>query len=211
MRTHTLLQHKTTVASLTLLFIAVPFAIKFQVIPPSPYTNFLALLTCTLICLYITRREKWKREHYDYRTTEKKKLKVYAIAYTVFTFVGILFLLVMKELLDLRLNLQIIQKKEFLLCVVPVCFLQVLSYRVFLLRKLETLTTSQKELIAINTILFAIMHVMFSWQFFVICIFAGVGFACMYQYFRNAVFMLVSQTILNICGALAGFFETSHG
>jgi len=203
MKTQTLLQDRKIIISyLVIIFIFPPIAIHYGVIPGGPLTNLITLAVCSISCILIMIREGWGFNELDLKI-EKGMPRVYI----VFTLVGIVFLLLMKYILGLELNFEVVQRKYFLAVFVPLCFLQVLCYRVFLIRKLKLLTQSKSRLVALNTIFFTIMHIMFSYKFIIICFLGGIGFAWVYLQYPSLVLMTISHSILNFTAALLGAFN----
>ncbi len=207
MRTYSILQKKPVVLSyLIIIFIIPPIGIKFNFIPSSPLTNFITLAVCTLACVLIMLKERWDLYEWDIKA-KTGTIKVYIKPYIWFTFFGLIFILVMKNILSLKYATDLFEKKYFWYLLIFICFLQVLSYRTFLFKKLGILVQDQKKLIVLNTIIFTTMHVMFSWKFIIICFLGGLGFGYMYYNYPSLLLMTISHSILNLAAALCGAFS----
>ncbi len=196
-----ILTHIKTVTAvyLTVLFVLIPLAIKFSILPQNPTTNFIALLVCTIVCILIMWIEGWTLNDFDLEFSIAK-----CIAYLFFTIIGILFLFFIKDWFKFKLDIEMVTSKEFLYPWIPLCVLQVLSYRVFLFKKLQLFTKCKIKLILINAALFTMMHIMFSQEFIFISMIGGLGFGCMYVYYPNSILMSLSHIILNFFATLIG-------
>jgi membrane protease YdiL (CAAX protease family) len=184
------------------IFFIPPLCINYRVIPVSSVTNLLTLFICSIVCIFIMNKEGWSLEDMDLKV--KKGM---IPAYVLFTVIGILFLLFMKYIFNLEFRFEIFQRKIFLALFIPLCLLQVISYNLFLLRKLKILTQSRIQLIVLGTIFFAFMHIMFSYKFIIICIIGGIGFSYIYLEYPNLILMTISHSILNMTAAFIGAFN----
>ena len=203
MKTKALLRNKAFIIFyLVIIFVAPPVFIGLEIIPKTPITNLITLIGCTLGCLAIMTAEGWKWEDYD--TKPKEGADMY---YLTFTLYGIIFVIIMKEILSLKVNLEVLNRPYFLALFMPICFMQVLTYNVFLIKKLMIFTENRATIVFIRTLIFSGMHLIFSFEFFIICLFGGVGFTYVYLAHPNIKRMWFSHSTLNFTVALLGAFS----
>ncbi len=197
-----------TIFTLLFIFIVPPIAIKMKYLKilDNSLTNFIVLGACTTFCVVKLLQEGW-----DWREELIKKVKSidrkYALAYIGFTVAGITFLLLMQFPLDLKFNPKSLKTLHFVL-VVPVCLAQVLSYWVYLPKKLQLFTKSKFGIVILCGIFFTVMHIMFTLKFIFICSIGGVAFYSMYAIFPNVLLMTMSHSTLNIFAGCMGAFNT---
>jgi hypothetical protein len=197
----------TEILTLMGIFVMPPLLIfmniKFHIIPSWFPLNFVALGMCTLFCFNSLKKEGW-----DWKSDFNfKKIPVnYYLAYSAFTIVGIISLLVVKDYLNLKFDPKSL-KNEHYLAVLPVCWAQVISYLEYLPRKLKLFAKSKFARIMLCALFFTFMHIMFKPEFIGICAVGGIAFAWIYEECRNSVLMTISHGILNIFTGFLGAFN----
>lgn len=205
-RIYSILQNKTIIAIYLIgIFIIPPIAIRFEWIPVTKMTNFITLFICTMLCIMIMCIERWSKSDWDLKPKNEVKM---SWSYLIFTMVGILVLILVKEIFHLKLDRSWIEKDHFRYLFIPLSFLQVVSYRTFLFKKLELFTNNKTQLIILSTIFYTVMHIMFSNIFILICFFGGLAFGYMYLKYRSLKLMTASHSTLNFTAAICGAFTT---
>jgi len=205
-RIYSILQKKVVIASYLIgIFIIPPIAIRFEWIPVTKTTNFITLFICTMLCIIIMCIERWGKSDWDLKPKDEIKM---LLPYTIFTVVGILALIIVKEISHLKFDRSWIEKDHFRYLFIPLSFLQVVSYRTFLFKKLELFTKNEKQLVLLSTIFYTVMHIMFSNIFIIICFVGGLAFGFMYLKYRSLKLMTGSHSSLNFTAAICGAFTT---
>lgn len=130
------------------------------------------------------------------------------IPYLLFTLLGVFFLVQLANNLQMQPMAVWWQSPHLLFLFLPVSLLQEIAYRGFLFYKLKQLTPSWFYLIAINTLLFAFLHVIYPVPLIMlpVAVASGVFFAVMYRYFPNLILISLSHAVLNFTAVLYGFF-----
>ncbi len=190
-----------------LIFLLPILLIKFGILPESVR---LLLLTLGVIAVgIIITRERWKAEDVGIRFDNIKKALP---TYTLFTAGGLILLILYANVLNLP-TLHVLGGKnaelKLILTFLPVSLFQEFLYRGFLMKMLKQIFKSETHtIILVNATLFALLHVIYPHQLFVIPLvfIGGVFFAAIYHKMPNLILVSVAHAILNYAALTLGFF-----
>lgn len=181
----------------------IPIMLLYYKVLPS-YSRIPLLLIITLFLYGITRYEKWNIHDFGIQKNWKK----YFLPYSLFTIVGVLFLLVVEEIDIATPMLSWWTNVRFLLLFIPLSILQELIFRGMLMNMLRKVFTSKWFIILLNASVFALMHIIYLHAYFTLPLtfIAGIGFAWIYYKYPNLVLISIAHSILNFTGMILGFF-----
>jgi membrane protease YdiL (CAAX protease family) len=170
--------------------------------------RFILLSVSSLFIYGIIRREEWSLKEMGIRHDNLKKALPF---YLVFTILGIVILLLIKDLAELPK----ITDKAFIIKTwvffLPISFFQEFAFRSFLIPRLKSVFHNKYTIIFINAILFTFLHIIYPNMAVVLPLIfvSGLLFAWLYLKYPNLVLISISHSILNILAMLLGFFLIS--
>lgn len=184
------------------LYVAPTILLYFGVIPPQ--FRVVMLLGVSLIMLGIIRHAHWTHEDIGISRPYLKGLLPYAI----FTAVGVLITFSLTKVAPHIPLVEWWEDVKFLLLFIPISVLQEVVFRGVLMNMLRRAFKSPVFIILLNSVVFALMHVIYIHSAFVLpfTFIAGIGFATMYYFYPNLVLISASHTILNFTAMILGFF-----
>jgi membrane protease YdiL (CAAX protease family) len=184
------------------LFIIPTLLIYFEVIPNELRAPLLFIVA--LLLYGIVKHAKWT--YADMGITKDFMKDI--VPYTIFTVGGVLFLIWLAHIVPHQPFLKWWSNLKFLLLFIPLSVVQEIVFRGILMKFLRKAFSSPVFIIALNSAVFAFMHVIYLNTTFVLpmTFIAGVGFAWMYYQYKNLILISISHTILNFVAMILGFF-----
>ncbi len=191
-------------AQILYLYIIPTLLLYYGVIPGQ--FRILMLFTVSLLMYGII-----KRSHWTYTDLGIKKNFLKDIApYTIFTLVGVGFILWLSQItsMHLKFSYQWWSDMKFLLLFIPISVLQEVVFRGILMRLLRHAFKNTAFIIVLNASLFALIHVIYDNSIFILpmTFIGGIGFAWIYYKYPNLILVSISHTILNFTAMALGFF-----
>lgn len=164
------------------------------------------LVLIFVITLGIIFFEKWNIFDLGIRIDNINESIIY---YTIFTLIGIIFLIILAKVLKNSPEKNFFKQKHFIFGFILLSILQEFLFRSFLILKLSIIFDSSFLIIIINSILFTFMHLIYfnKRSVLLLLFFSGVAFASLYLYFPNLILISVSHSILNYVAVMFGFFS----
>ena len=167
--------------------------------------RMLVLCAAMLFMYGVIQKEKISDETMGLKNkTFRKSL----IPYLLFTLVGAFIFIKLSH--ELAIDPRIIwwRHAHFLFLFIPVSLLQEIAYRGFLFPKLKQLTHKWWVIIAANTIIFTVLHVIYPTPGLMlpVAFFSGLGLSIMYRYYPNLLLISFAHAVLNFIAVLHGFF-----
>ena len=131
--------------------------------------------------------------------------------YFVFTFVGVISLIFISELVPEIENREVYEWWEdvrFLLLFVPISVLQEVVFRGILMHMLLKAFRNIPFIILVNASLFALIHIIYLNTDIILPVtfIGGIGFALMYYKYPNLILISISHTVLNFTAMILGYF-----
>jgi len=184
------------------LFVIPTLLLYFEVLPEN--FRFFMIFGVAVMLLGIVRHNKWTYEDMGIRKDFMKDI----VPNSIFTISGVLFLFWLARVVPHEPFLEWWESARFLLLFIPLSVVQEIIFRGFLMKMLQNVFSSPIFIIVLNSVIFAMMHVIYLNSIFVLpfTFIAGVGFAWMYYQYKNLPLVSVSHTILNFIAVALGFF-----
>jgi membrane protease YdiL (CAAX protease family) len=159
-----------------------------------------------LIAFSIVAYERWPMRKLGLRFDN---LRSALIPYALFTVVGVLSVLVVARLTDRIPRSHWWEDPFFRYYLVPICVLQEVVFRGFLMPVLQNLCRSATAVIVWNSLLFASPHVIYPDPAVALpAIFVGgIGFASIYQVYPNLLLVTASHVALNFVAVVYCYFS----
>lgn len=192
------------IAQIFIIFVLPVVLLYFKIIPADWRFIFLAL--SALFIYGILQKEEWTFEEMGIRHDNFKKSFPFYLVFTILG-IGALFLI------DYLFNFQVPNNKEFLiktwLFFLPISFFQEFAFRSFLMPRLREIYSKKFNVILLNSLLFALIHIIYPNLLVILPLtfFSGILFAWLYYKYPNLVLVSVSHSILNVTALLLGFFN----
>lgn len=194
---------KLMLVQIFLIFVLPVFLIYFNILPVS--WRMILLGISALVIYGIIRKEEWSYEdmglhHHNFNEAWW--------VYLSFTLLGVFVLFILHDIF----NMPDISSKTFIILTctffIPISFFQEFVFRVFLMPRLKAIYKNDLFVIFINTILFTLMHIIYSgWVVILPLVFlSGILFAWLYLKYPNMVLVSITHAVLNITAVLLGFF-----
>lgn len=186
-----------------LVFIAPVLLLQYSITPISFRT--LVLVGVVSLLVYILYKEQWTPKMLGYISRASKRE---ALAYTIFTIVGVIAIAQFGELIGNEEVTRWWTHPHFLYLFIIVSVFQEVAYRGFLIPALGKLSRSPFFIVILNASLFAFLHIIFPNLSIglPLAFIGGIGFALMYMRYPNLPMIMVSHAVLNFCAVLYGFF-----
>lgn len=186
-----------------LLFILPILLIKLGIIPVE--WRFVLLYIWLLLIIGLAFQERYSLKELGIRTDNVREA---IVPYTLFTIVGIVFILGIAYILDRQPAPESHRYGYFAFLFIPVSLVQEFIYRSYLLTKLERIFYSPTIAITINAFLFAFLHIIYPQPLalFPIGLLSGFAFALLYHRYPNLLLISLSHMILNYVTTLHCFF-----
>jgi len=131
------------------------------------------------------------------------------LPYIIFTALALVAILLLALFLHRKPSANWKKDPHFLYLFIPISFLQEFLYRGFLFPKLSSISTNFFWIILANTVLFALLHIIYNNRRINVLFasVAGLSFALMYYFSPNLILISISHAILNFFAVLFGFFS----
>lgn len=181
----------------------IPIMLLYYKVIPSSFRITLLLLIAFMI-YGIARYEKWANPEFGIQND----WKIYFKPYLIFTIIGVIFLLIVRELEFGIPMLNWWKNAKFLLLFIPLSFIQELIFRGVLMHMLRRAFSDKLFIILLNAAIFSIMHIIYLNAYFTLPLtfIGGIGFAWIYYKYPNLILISIAHTILNFMGMILGFF-----
>lgn len=193
-----------TLLQIVCLFI-VPVVLLYTGVIPGRY-RLLVLGVVSAIILGITIQEQWTLQQLGIRLDSIGE----GIApYLVFTVAGLIVIFGAAKLFHRYPVDRWWTKPHFVSLFLPISVLQEVTFRGFLMPKLESVLASALLAILVNALLFAFLHILYPQPRLNVPFgfLAGIGFAALYSFFPNLILISLSHSVLNFFAVLFGFFS----
>lgn len=189
-------------AQIIYLFILPVLLLYFKIIPIN--YRLLVLVAVSVIILGIVIFNKWSFNDFGLKKSFMKDFWPYFI----FTLLGSGFLFWISVITTHPPMVSWWKNIRFLFLFIPVSVLQEVAFRGVLMNMLRRAFSQPVLIIGLNSIVFALMHIIFINAIIVlpITLIAGIGFAWIYYKYPNLILISISHTILNFVGMVLGFF-----
>lgn len=189
------------------IFVLPVLLILFGVVPIEK-RGFL-LLVVGLVLMAIIFKEKWSLKDLGLRTDN---LKQSLLPYLIFTICGTLGIVLLAKILGRSAVVSWWEQPHFQYRFLIMSILQEFAFRGFLIPRLKLLFTSSFNVIAVNALLFAFIHLVFPQPLLLLSlgILGGISFAAMYYKYPNLVLITISHTIFNFLAVLFCFFSLNQ-
>ena len=131
------------------------------------------------------------------------------LPYVIFTSLALATIFLLSFFLHKKPSANWKKNPHFLYLFIPISFLQEFLYRGFLFPKLSSVSTNFFWTILANTVLFALLHIIYKNRRINVpfAFVAGLSFALMYYFSPNLILISISHAILNFFAVLFGFFS----
>lgn len=184
------------------LYIIPVLLLYFKILPGN--LRFMMLFGVAVLLFGIVKHSKWSYSDMGIHKDFMKDI----IPYSIFTVGGVFFLVWLAQIVPHTPFLEWEENAKFLLLFIPISILQEIVFRGILMNMLERTWKSVYFIIALNAVVFAMMHVIYLNSVFVLpmTFIAGVGFAWMYYQYKNLPLISAAHTILNFTAMILGFF-----
>ncbi|HAE36568.1 MAG: hypothetical protein UR85_C0004G0094 [Candidatus Nomurabacteria bacterium GW2011_GWF2_35_66] len=184
------------------LFVIPTLLLYFKVL--SGNFRFLLLVGVAILLFGIVKYAKWTYADMGIRRDFMKDI----VPYSFFTVGGVLFLIWLAQIVPHNPFLNWWTNIKFLILFIPLSIIQEIVFRGILMNMLKRAFISPAFIILINSLVFALMHVIYLNSMFVLpmTFIAGVGFAWMYYQYENLPLISIAHTILNFTAVILGFF-----
>lgn len=203
-------QEQKLLVEVLLIFLLPILLIKYELIPAN--LRLIVLTLGVIAVAIIIVREKWSADDIGLRFDN---IKSNIPAYLYFTLFGLFMLTIYAEVLELP-SLHVIGGAEaelkLLLTFLPISFFQEFLYRGFLMRMLNKIFSPDRHtIIFINALLFALLHIIYPHQLFILPLtfVGGLAFATIYDRKPNLILISISHSVLNYAALTLGFFIIS--
>lgn len=200
-------QQQKLLVEVLLIFVLPILLIRYEIIPASLRLIVLTLGVISVAIVIV--REKWDAKDIGFRFDN---LRSALPSYLYFTLFGLVMLMVYAKILNLP-SLAVIGGTEaqlrLLLTFLPVSFFQEFLYRGFLMTMLSKIFSPDRHtIIFINALLFALLHVIYPHQLFILPLtfVGGLAFATIYDKRPNLILISIAHSILNYAALTLGFF-----
>lgn len=195
-------EKELVLAQIVFLFILPVALLYFNIVPDN--LRVIMLLSVALVLFGIVEHEKWSFSDMGINKDFMKDIFPYAL----FTIGGVGFLIWLSQVVPHSPFLEWWESAKFLLLFIPISVLQEIIFRGVLMNFLVKAFSSPIFIIALNSAVFAFMHVIYLNSIFVLpfTFIAGIGFAWMYYQYKNLILISVAHTILNFVAVALGFF-----
>ncbi len=169
--------------------------------------RIVLLVSVTALLFGIIHHAHWTHQDLGIKKDFLKDL----IPYTLFTIVGVVFILYLGSILPTSRPIEQYKWWEdvrFLLLFIPISVLQEVIFRGVLMHMLLRAFHNIPFIIIVNASLFALIHIIYLNVNIVLPItfIGGIGFALMYYKYPNLIMISISHTILNFTAMILGFF-----
>lgn len=169
--------------------------------------RIMMLFAIALLMYGIIKRSGWTYADMGFK---KGFLKDFT-PYFVFTFVGVISLIFISELVPEIENREVYEWWEdvrFLLLFVPISVLQEVVFRGILMHMLLKAFRNIPFIILVNASLFALIHIIYLNTDIILPVtfIGGIGFALMYYKYPNLILISISHTVLNFTAMILGYF-----
>lgn len=187
------------------LYIIPTLLIYYGVIPGE--FRVIILFLVSLLMYGIIKRSGWTYADMGFK---KDFLKDFT-PYFIFTFIGVVGLIIVSELVPQIENRQVYEWWEdvrFLLLFIPISVLQEIVFRGILMHMLRRAFSNIPFIILLNASLFALIHIIYIDTEIILPLtfVGGIGFALMYYKYPNLIMISISHTVLNFTAMILGFF-----
>lgn len=193
---------ETRIAELFFIFIA-PVALLVTGIIPLEWR--MVVLAAAMLLMYgIIQHEKISDQELGITRWTWRAF----FSYALFTTLGVVTLVRLGKILSLPSAANWWEMPHLLFLFLPVSLLQEIAYRGFLFYSLKKLTHNWFFIIAINTLLFTFLHVLYPTPLIMLplAVASGIFFSVLYRYFPNLILISLSHAILNFVAIRYGFF-----
>ena len=185
-------------------FLIIPILLLYFNVIPINMRLLMLLFVC--VCIYaVVRNQKWSAKKLGVMALNRKEIIAYTL-FTIATVTGLFFIIhMMKKTPPIG---QWWLDPTYVLFFIPVSFLQEFAFRSFLFPLLRQVYSSPITVIAVNTILFTFLHIIYRplGLSLSLSIASGVAFAAIYYKYPNYWLISISHSILNFIAVLFGFF-----
>jgi membrane protease YdiL (CAAX protease family) len=171
-----------------------------------PFEHRIVIIgTYSIFAVLLVVFQHWSPKSLGIRTDNFEKVLV---PYIIFTAVSVSILVGTAYFLNKRPVHAWYTHTHLLFLFLPSSITQEFLYRGFLMRELSKLKLSIFFVIAVNTILFTLLHVIYDQKAIILpLVFAsGIGFAWMYHKYPNLIAVSASHAILNLTAVVYTFF-----
>jgi membrane protease YdiL (CAAX protease family) len=203
-------QEQKLLVEVLLIFLLPILLIKYELIPAN--LRLIVLTLGVIAVAIIIVREKWNTKDIGFRFDN---LQSALPSYLYFTLFGLLMLFVYAQILELP-SLRVLgggdAELKLLLTFLPISFFQEFLYRGFLMRMLSKIFSPDRHtIIFINALLFALLHIIYPHQLFILPLtfVGGLAFATIYDRKPNLILISIAHSILNYAALTLGFFIIS--
>ncbi len=187
-----------------LLFVLPVALLYFKIIPFKLKVHTLGIIS--LLLLFIAFFRGWGVEILG---LQLDKVGEYIIPYTIFTLIAGCALIVVSKILKRKGKERWWEDNHFLYGFMVVSIFQEFVFRGFLIPELQLIFSSVLIIIIINSLLFMLIHVIYSDDIKALALIfiGGIGFAVMYVYYPSLILIVISHAILNLIIVYYGFFS----
>lgn len=173
----------------------------------------LPLVSLVLIAVLIDiRKEGWDFQRLGFRLDNFKQS---LLPYTLFTLVGLIVVAAISQILGKQVTPRWWIYPYFYIATIPFSFLQEFLYRSYLMEKLKAVFDKPWQIIVVNALLFALLHVIYpdAALLFPFGFLSGLAFATIYRYHPNLILITIVHAILNLSVITRCFFSLpgQHG
>ena len=163
-------------AQILYLFVIPILLLYFGIVPDK--LRVVMLLVVALLLFGIIKRNNWTHSDIGINRDFMKDI----LPYSLFTIGGVGFIFWLSSVVPHEPFLEWWESAKFLLLFIPISVLQEVIFRGILMNFLERAFSNPIFIIALNAVVFAFMHVIYSNSIFILpfTLIAGIGFAWMY-------------------------------